>query len=164
MGSPEENWKMSRRILVPTDLSAASERSVRRAFALARSLRAEPVLLYAYGFPGPDEPSAFYGRASHAIHEQALVDLARQVADCGGQDLGPQLLVRNGPVTEVILETAKELGVDMIVLGRHTRHGGERWLQRSTGETVARAAGCPVMMVPRDVASPTPADSALTAP
>ena len=129
---------MSRRILVPTDLSAASERSVRRAFALARSLRAEPVLLYAYSFPGPDEPSAFYGSASHAIHEQALVDLARQVADCEGQDLSPRLLVRSGPVTEVILAT--NASVD----GDATAHYLSQRLARRGIRTTRIAQGVPL--------------------
>jgi nucleotide-binding universal stress UspA family protein len=50
------------------------------------------------------------------------------------------------PVT-VILDLAKELNADMIVLGTHGKRGLERLLLGSVAEQVLRKAPCPVLTV-----------------
>ena len=47
----------------------------------------------------------------------------------------------------MINQAAEELGVDLIVMGTHGRHGISRALLGSTAETVVRSAPCAVLTV-----------------
>jgi nucleotide-binding universal stress UspA family protein len=56
-------------------------------------------------------------------------------------------LVRTGDARDVINQTAKELGIDLIVMGTHARRGITRALLGSVAETVVRSAPCAVLTV-----------------
>ena len=48
---------------------------------------------------------------------------------------------------EKIVEIAKELGVDMIVMGTHAREGLDRLFFGSVANEVVKSAKCPVMTI-----------------
>ena len=56
-------------------------------------------------------------------------------------------LVSHGRAASVIVETAEEKGVDLIVLSTHGHTGLDRLLMGSTAEQVVRHAQCPVWVV-----------------
>jgi len=58
-----------------------------------------------------------------------------------------QTMTRKGAAEHEIIEAAKELNSDLIVLGTHGRTGVERLLLGSTVEKVVRRAGCPILIV-----------------
>ena len=58
-----------------------------------------------------------------------------------------EVRVRTGDARDVINQTAKELGVDLIVMGTHGRRGISRALLGSVAETVVRTAPCAVLTV-----------------
>lgn len=62
-----------------------------------------------------------------------------------GKDV--QTLVYEGRPAEKIVETAKELGVDMIVMGTHGREGLDRLFFGSVANEVVRTAECPVLTI-----------------
>ena len=61
--------------------------------------------------------------------------------------LTTRFLVHEGHPSEVIVETARELGVDLIVMGTHGRTGMVRLLMGSVAEKVLRLAPCPVLTI-----------------
>jgi len=63
------------------------------------------------------------------------------------QDLAGELLVREGEPKREIVEAARDLGADLIVIGTHGRNAFERFLLGSTTESVVREAPCPVLTV-----------------
>lgn len=65
---------------------------------------------------------------------------------CAGTSLKVVAHVRSGNPAEVILETAAELGADVLVLGTHHRTGIARWVLGSVAEQVFRHAPCPVLI------------------
>ena len=65
---------------------------------------------------------------------------------CPNAAMGP-LLVESGDPREVIVEKAKELNAELIVMGTHGRRGLSRALMGSVAETVTRTAHCSVLVV-----------------
>jgi universal stress protein A len=56
-------------------------------------------------------------------------------------------VVQTGNPELAIVDAAKELGIDLIILSTHGRTGLSRVLLGSTAEKVVRHAGCPVLIV-----------------
>ena len=73
---------------------------------------------------------------------RALTDEAR-----GAGVAGAKSIVRTGVATHEIIEEAKELDVDLIVIATHGFTGWKQFAIGSTAERVARAALCPVLVV-----------------
>ena len=59
----------------------------------------------------------------------------------------PHWKVRAGLPSHEIVETAKELDVDLIVIATHGYAGWKHFCIGSTAERVVRAAPCPVLVV-----------------
>jgi hypothetical protein len=56
-------------------------------------------------------------------------------------------MMRQGGAEYEIVNAAKELDCDLIILGTHGRTGVDRLLLGSTAEKVVRKAGCPIFVV-----------------
>ena len=73
-----------------------------------------------------------------------------------------QVEMRDGDPVDLIVNLAITLGVDIIVMGSHTRSGLERVLFGSVSAKVLENAPCPVLFVPdrvrQSVQTPVPAD------
>ena len=59
-----------------------------------------------------------------------------------------QVMVRPGAAAPVILDLARGLGADLLVLGTHGRSGFRKLVLGSVAEKVVRKAPCPVLTVP----------------
>ena len=141
---------LPKHILVPTDLSEGAEEALDYACELARKFDATVHLLHVIGIPALGVPELGVAVTSTMIdslvreNEIALEELAdrkRQLATFG------QILLRTGDARDMINQTAKELGADLIVMGTHGRRGVTRALLGSVTETVVRTAPCPVLTV-----------------
>jgi universal stress protein A len=141
---------LPKNILVPVDLAEGSEDAVCYAADLARVLGATLHLLHVVGIPamGVPEMGVAYsatmldGMMSDDLHalEQMLVP-HRSSCTCAAP------LIKSGDAREAINDTAKELGIDLIVMATHGRHGISRVLLGSVAESVVRTAPCPVLTV-----------------
>lgn len=87
-------------------------------------------------------------RRLEAEHEervrQHLQEETRFLADAG---IAVALHVRVGQPADQILDAARDLGSDLIILGSHGKRSLEALLLGSTVEQVTKHAGCPVMVV-----------------
>ena len=138
-----------RKILVPTDFSPASRKSLSYALRFAEELNSEITLLHVLE---PETPLTLAGRpAAAAFSKEELAD-----ADEGLRDLvnsakaagaGTKSILRTGIATHEIVEAAKQLDVDLIVIATHGFTGWKHFAIGSTAERVARAAPCPVLVV-----------------
>jgi len=148
-----------RKILVASDLTAASQPALRAAFDLARSMGGGLLVLHV------TEPADAH-RASWSRmlgHERAILEsiaareregaarvLEGQIAELGadlhdGSAAEVQILV--GRAADVILDTARAWQAELIVMGTHGRQGVRRALVGSVAESVVREAPCPVLTV-----------------
>jgi nucleotide-binding universal stress UspA family protein len=142
-------------ILHPTDFSESSLGATRVARSLARDLGARLVILHVApleilidGTPAAETDSRFF-------HDE--LESMRKRLD--GDDLKYPVemrLSRSFPA-EGILQTADEIGADLIVMGTHGRTGISRVLTGSVAESVLPKADCPVMVVKAHLPERTPA-------
>jgi nucleotide-binding universal stress UspA family protein len=140
---------LPKHILVPTDLSEGAEQALDYACELARTLGAQIHLLNVISIPALGVPELGLAVTSTLI-DQLVVDsqgAIDRLARTRCTALVGQVLVRTGDARDVINQTAKELGVDLIVMGTHGRRGISRALLGSVAETVVRSAPCAVLTV-----------------
>lgn len=141
---------LPKHILVPTDLSEGAEVALDYACELAAKLDATVNILHVIGVPALGVPELGVAVTSTVIDQlisenQKAVD-ALADARRGRVKIG-DVLLRTGDARDVIDETAKEFGIDLIVMGTHGRRGLRRALLGSVAETVVRSAPCPVLTV-----------------
>jgi nucleotide-binding universal stress UspA family protein len=143
-------------IVGATDFSRESEAALQVARSLARDLRARLVILHVAPLEIPTERTPAT-EIDPRVYEDALAELCKRL---DGSDLKYPVETRisRGFAQERIIQTAEELGCDLLVLGTHGRTGLSRALMGSVAETVLLKAGRPVMVVspPREVAAEIP--------
>jgi nucleotide-binding universal stress UspA family protein len=140
-----------RRVLTATDFSATSAAARDYAVALARGSGAELVVLHAV------EPIALagdvYGFTTSATMYDAVDKAARQslagvVAEARkNRGLRVRGVLVNGAATTSIVDAAKNLRADVLVLGTHGHSGLDHLLLGSVAERVVRTAPVPVLTV-----------------
>ena len=64
------------------------------------------------------------------------------------------IIVQIGSPADVIVDTANNLGVKVIVMSTHGRTGLGRWIYGSVTQKVLSAATCPVFVIPSRVQHP----------
>jgi nucleotide-binding universal stress UspA family protein len=135
-----------RRILMPTDFSETSDAALTYAMSLAQVCSASVYLLHVIRDLGDTvgwEPPLSLLEEQQAV---AREDLSRLV-ERQPREIQVQSMVRVGfPFVEII-RYAKELDVDLIVMGTHGRGPVAHMLMGSVAEKVVRKAPCPVLTV-----------------
>ncbi|HKI30379.1 MAG TPA: universal stress protein [Gemmataceae bacterium] len=135
-----------RTILHPTDFSERSEDAFQAASSLARDhgarivvvyVRAPAVMIGAFGELGPVVPDPVQTPADVKERLSALhvLDPALEVE---------YRVAEGDPATEIV-QQARALAANLIVMGTHGRTGLGRLLRGSVAEVVLRRAPCPVL-------------------
>jgi nucleotide-binding universal stress UspA family protein len=121
-----------KKILVPLDGSPLAEVAARHAANVSRLSHGELIFLRVATTETAKEAADYLDD----VNEEAYFD-----------GLEAKSIVGSGPPAQRIVETAGELGVDLIVLSSHGRTGLARQVFGSVAEEVMRAATCPVTVV-----------------
>ena len=121
---------MFKQILLATDGSAASAHAAQLAVNMARTLNAKLTALYVsdpYPYLGIGEVNPMGYQAYSAAAQQHAAQAHAQVEElckAGGAPVELQVrLVEDVAAASGIVESAKELGADLIVMGSHGRSG-----------------------------------------
>jgi len=147
--------KTPKNILVPIDFSEGSVAALDYAVGLASKLDAKIHLLNVVGVQAL---GAEYGMPVAAAAVELICDTGQQAlakliaANKHVASFAPPMLEVGDPRT-MIEAVAKKLGVDLVVMGTHGRHGLKRLLLGSVAEMVVRTAPCPVLLVRAEVVS-----------
>jgi len=147
---PQSRRLRLKKILVPIDFSAPSKNAFKYALRFAEEFGGELTLLYVLepqsmtGFMGIPEASAFVENDIVAAGKnlRLLVSSVRN-----SRIERPHWKVRGGLPSHEIVEAAKEMDVDLIVIATHGYTGWKHFCIGSTAERVVRAAPCPVLVV-----------------
>ena len=138
-----------KKILVPIDFSACSRKALQYALPLARQFGAELVLLHVVP---PTYYSTDLSYTAPVFPEDEVRDFtAQKLAALTAAQIGDQVpgrsVVRIGQPVHEIVETARELKIDLIIVSTHGNTGLKHLLLGSVAENVVRHAPCPVLVV-----------------
>ena len=131
-------------ILVATDLSAGSERALRRAVVLAAQTSSRVTCLHVID-------DKLTGAAADSRRREAEATIKAQIA--GAQDL-VTVRITPGNRYDAILAAAQDESADLVVIGRHRSVTELDLFRGSTAERVLKSGNRPVLMVKQAVAAP----------
>ena len=140
-------WNGYRRVLVPTDFSAAADRALDLALLLT-SRQGNVHLLHCWKSPAPLVKTAETALAEKAerVGEEATRRAATLVENHPGGDVDLTFEIRHGPADKCIREALGAGEWDLVVLGSHGRRGVRRFLLGSVAEKTIRHAPCSVLV------------------
>ncbi len=136
--------------LVPTDFSECSEAALAKAVELAAGTASTVVLLHVYTlvlvgpYDGALVPNGDVIASIETAAKRGLADLQKRYGNSGVE---VTTSLRNGDPRDIILQVARDVAADMIVMGTHGRHGLLRALLGSTTERIVRTSDIPVLTV-----------------
>jgi len=144
---------MFKKILVPLDGSALAEQAMIPAVQLGRAMRAKvlllrsiqpvhavmPVLAGEYEWIWPE-----YAPEDSQREIRAYLDRVQHLFGC--PDCAIHALAREGDAAGVIVDTAADAGVDLIVMTTHGQTGVRRAVFGSVTERVLHSVTCPVLV------------------
>jgi len=141
---------MYKKILVPLDGSELAKKALIEAEKLANYLGAEIILFQVatfmpiYGSPELVTPLIIDEKQKETA-EKYLSNLAEELKKKG---LRVTVMVRTGQqVAAEIIDFAKEVGADLIVMCTHGRSGITRWVLGSTAHKVVIRAETPILLL-----------------
>lgn len=133
-------------ILVPTDFSEPSRAAARFALSLADALGAELIFLHvADPYLGSGDLLLDVARLQRKTEHDTLDQLRDWAAQTAPN---ARIEVRIGVPAHQIIEAARELKVDLIVIPTHGRSAIAQFFMGGVAEKVVRHADCPVMILP----------------
>lgn len=137
------------KILVPLDFSPASMEALDYAVWLAKQFRAAIHLVHV--FP-PDEASSVPGAGHLLLQSAEAIERLNEELTGIHRKHAPTFCpenchIRGGRPYQVIVQLAREIDADLIILSTRGHSGLKHLLLGSTAERVVRNAPCPVLVV-----------------
>jgi len=141
-----------KRILCPVDFSDFSVNAYEYALTLAEYYKTHLVALHAIElskYPYADYVGATGDLAdlSKALCEGGKAKLREFAKKHSRDGVEPELVVKQGNASDLILSFAQTQNIDLVVMGTHGRRGFDRLVLGSTTDRVMRKACSPVLVV-----------------
>jgi nucleotide-binding universal stress UspA family protein len=150
-----------KKVLIALDYNPTAQKVAEVGFSMAKSMNAEVTLLHVitdpvfYSTSGYSPIMGFSGNMDMGSIQLESVDglknASLQYLDKSRQHLGDKtikIMVKEGDFADSILETAKDLHADIIVIGSHSRKWLENILMGSVTEKVLHHTSIPLFIVP----------------
>ena len=150
-----------KKVLIALDYNPTAQKVAEVGFSMAKSMKAEVILLHVISDPmyySSTEYSPIMGFTGYldmgALQLDSVDGLkkaSQHFLDKSKQHLGDKsilTLVKEGDFADSILDTAKELNADVIVIGSHSRKWLENILMGSVTEKVLHHTSIPLFIVP----------------
>jgi nucleotide-binding universal stress UspA family protein len=150
-----------KKVLIALDYNPTAQKVAEKGYTLAKSLNAEVILLhvitnltfYATSDFSPIMGYSGFVDVSPTMLESvdALKNASLQYLDKTRQHLADtaiQTLVKEGDIAKTILNTAKEVQADVIVMGSHSQKWLENIVMGSVTEKVLNLSSVPLFIIP----------------
>lgn len=150
-----------KKILIAIDYNPTAQDIAKKGYELAQSMNAEIILLhvvldYTYyssldyspimGFDSFSNLGVLQTSTVNELQNAAQDYLDKTKEFLGGGNI--KTIVRDGDSGQAILNAAEEFGVDLIVMGSHSRRGLEKILMGSVAQKVLRNSKLPLFIIP----------------
>lgn len=150
-----------KKILIAIDYDPTAQQIAEKGYNLAKAMEAETTLLHVIadpvyyadtnyspimGFTGYMDIDASKNDVTTALKKESLVFLDRTRQYLADDTI--KTLVTEGDTAVSILDTAKEMDADMIVMGSHSRSWLNDILVGSVTEKMLRKSGIPLYIIP----------------
>ena len=150
-----------KKVMIALDNSPTAQKVAEIGFSLAKSMSAEVILLHTITDPTIYPSTGYYPLAYSDSKKEMNSTLSGDIGvmrkkaidflDSSKAHLGDEsihTLLKVGDSAEIILNTAKALKVDVIVMGSHSQKWLENILVGSVTEKVLRQTSIPLFIVP----------------
>ena len=149
------------KVLIALDYNPTAQKVAETGFSLAKTMGAEVILLHVIadpvyytsteydpimGFTGYMDMGPFQLNSADGLKKASQHFLDKSKHHLGDETI--KTLVKEGDFAETILKTAKDLHVNIIVLGSHSRIWLEEILIGSVTEKVLHHTSIPIFIVP----------------
>jgi nucleotide-binding universal stress UspA family protein len=150
-----------KKILIALDYNESAQEVAEIGYSLARTMKAEIILFHAMtetvnysaiqygpvmGFPGYIDPDFRKIKDTAELKNKSLSYLDQIKKHLGDKKI--KMEVAEGKAAETILYAAKEMKVDIIVMGTHSKRWLEKILVGSVTEEVLRDSTIPLFIIP----------------
>lgn len=140
-----------KKVLIAIDYDQTSQKVAKAGFSMAKDMNAEVILLHVIS-----NPVLYY--SSYAAMAPILINntgelkaVSQKFLDKTKHDLGDetiQTIIYEGDTAESIMESAKKMKADIIVIGTHSRKWLENIIMGSVAEKVLKQANLPLFIIP----------------
>jgi nucleotide-binding universal stress UspA family protein len=150
-----------KKILIALDYDPTAQKVAETGYSWAKSMRAQIVLLHVIADPAYYSSleyspiTGFAGYMDMSNHQLDSLDglkkASLQYLDKTKRhlkDTNIETLVKDGDFAKTILNVAKELKADMIIIGSHSRNWLETIVMGSVTEKVVHSTTIPVLIIP----------------
>lgn len=136
-----------RHVLIPYDGSQPSRTAIDRVVNITNS--DEPSTTMLYVIPRYEEMVGFIktDTIERSIREEATRIVLEGEQLAAGKGLNANTVIEEGRAADKIVESAQEMGSDLIVLGSHGWHGVDKSILGSTAERVIARSPIPILIV-----------------
>ena len=138
-------------VLIAIDYDETSQKVAEQGFSLAQAMNAEVILLHVISEQPVYYSSYAYMRELRVDFTGDLEDSTRKFLDKAKKHLGDdsiQTVFEFGEIAATILGTAKDLKVDVIVMGSHSRKWLENIILGSQAADVLKKTTIPLYIIP----------------
>jgi len=150
-----------KKVLIALDYDPTSQKVAETGFSLAKTMGAEVILMHVMSDPVDYSSMEYSPRLGYTGFKnteklqieniESLENESQQFLDKSKHHLGDnsiQTLVKDGVCAESILKTAKDMHIDVIVMGSHSRRWLENIVMGSVTEKVLHHTSIPLFIVP----------------
>jgi nucleotide-binding universal stress UspA family protein len=150
-----------KKVLIAMDYDRCAQKVAEAGFSLAKALGAEVILIHVIsdpvyysstefspimGFTGFMDKGFSEPNILNELKEASLEFLTKTKLHLGDPNI--HILVKEGDLSESIIEAAKEMQADIIVMGSHSRRWLEAIVMGSVTESVLQQSTLPLFIIP----------------
>ncbi len=150
-----------KKVLISLDFDPTAQKVAEAGFSLGKSMGAEIILLHVVsdplhyntyehftvmGFSGYNDTVPLILDSLKELKEESQKFLEKARKHLGDSEIG--IIVKEGDVAESVLETAKEVHADIIILGSLSRKWLENIVMGSVTEKILKQTSIPLFIIP----------------
>lgn len=138
------------KVLVAHDGSAHADKALQEASRMVEKLNAELVIMTVV--PDIDlclteATDSECKLVTESLFTEAVTSMKKVTDELAARGIKAEVVVKNGNPAEMIIDTVKEVGGDLLVVGSHGRHGIKRFFLGSVAAKVVEHAPCHVLVI-----------------